>query len=126
MIGKQIITIRPIVYYGGVSIEKGIYGVIEDFKSPYFGILWNNSIRGYALLGTDIVLVEYQNSLKYILDNLLSSIVKAESAPCSSYTHLAQAVDALYKIAGDYVASTDEYKEELANVLEHMRLLRGS
>ena len=66
----------------------------------------------------------YQEPLKYILDNLLSSMVKADDAPCSSYTHLAQAVDALYKMAGDYTASTDAAKEELQQALEHMRLLR--
>ena len=52
-------------------------------------------------------------------------MVKADDAPCSSYTHWVQAIDALYKMAGDYQASTDEHKEELENALEHMRLLRG-
>ena len=124
MIGKQIIAIRPVVYCGGITIEKGTYGAIEDFKSPYFGILWNNNIRGCAVLGTDIVLVEYQNSLKYIIDNILSSMVKATDAPCSSYTQLACAVDALHKMAGDYKPFDDVTKEELENALEHMRLLR--
>jgi uncharacterized protein YlxW (UPF0749 family) len=68
---------------------------------------------------------KYQGSLEYIIDNLLSSMVKSDDAPCSSYTHLAQAIDALYNMVGDYTASTDEHKEELENALEHMRLLRG-
>jgi hypothetical protein len=67
---------------------------------------------------------KYQGSIAYILDNLLSSMVKADDAPCSSYTHLACAVDALYKMAGDYKPFDDVTKEELENALEHMRLLR--
>lgn len=68
---------------------------------------------------------EYQGSLEYILDNLLSSMVKSEDAPCSSYTHMAQAIDALYKMIGDYKPLLI-HKEELAQALEHMRLLRGN
>lgn len=68
---------------------------------------------------------QYKGSVEYILDNLLSSMVKAEDAPCSSYTHIAQAIYALYKMAGNYTPSTNEHKEELTNALEHMRLLRG-
>lgn len=70
-------------------------------------------------------MTQYKGSIKYILDNLLSSMVKSADAPCSSYTHWAQAIDALYKMAGDYTASTEEHKEELQQALEHIRLLRG-
>lgn len=57
---------------------------------------------------------EYIGSIEYILDHLLSSMVKADDAPCSSYTHMAQAIDALHKMVGDYKP-----------IREHMRLLRG-
>ena len=75
---------------------------------------------------SDLIMSGYRGSIEYILDNLLSSMVKSEDAPCSSYTHWAQAVAALYKMAGDYVGLTDDHKEELADALEHMRLLRGN
>lgn len=128
-LSKKVIALQDI-YYGGQQriVEKTMTGIIQDFgrTSGDPCIQWCNGVYGIAELGINCAFVEYRGSIEYILDNLLSSIVKAESAPCSSYTHLAQAVDALYKIAGDYVASTDEHKEELANALEHIRLLRGS
>lgn len=69
---------------------------------------------------------EYRGSVEYILDNLLSSMVKAADAPCSSYTHWCQAIDALYKMSGNYKPFDDEHKEELVQALEHMRLLHGN
>jgi len=126
LLKKRVYAIKDIVYSANPNIDKGESGLIVGFsmssRNPC--VQWDNGSRGYVELNKDIY-VEYEGSLKYILDNLLSSIVKAEDAPCSSYTHWAQAIDALYKMAGDYIASTDEHKEELAQALEHMRLLRG-
>lgn len=123
---KKVVAIRRL-QYGNQFVDKGMQGYIFDFSisSDNVFIRWSNGVCGLGLEGEDFAFVEYRGSVEYILDNLLSSTVKADDAPCSSYTHLACAVDALHKMAGDYVASTDEHKEELENALEHMRLLHG-
>ena len=123
---KKIVAIRRL-QYGNQFVDKGMQGCIFDFsiESESVFIRWSNGVCGLGLEGEDFAFVAYRGSLEYILDNLLSSMVKSEDAPCSSYTHWCQAIDALHKMAGDYVASIDEHKEELENALEYMRLLRG-
>lgn len=121
---KKVIAIRKL-QYGNQFVEKGIQGNIFDFStsSQAVFIRWSNGVCGLGLEGEDFTFIEYRDSVKYILDNLLFSIVKADDAPCSSYTHLACAVDALYKMASDYKPFDSKVKEELENALEHMRLL---
>lgn len=120
LLRKRVYAVKDIVYAANPTIKKGDRGVIEAFgqasRNPF--VKWDNGYRVYA----DIA-VEYRGSIEYILDNLLSSMVKSTDAPCSSYTHLAQAVKAVYDMLDDYVPSTEEHEEELESVLEHMRLL---
>ena len=127
-LGKKVVALKDIRYTRDKLIKAGTYGVVEDFGSRSGDpcINWEDDFHSISVIGTDIKFVEYRGSIEYILDNILSSMVKADDAPCSSYTHLAQAVAAIYKMAGDYTASTEEHKEELANVLGYMRLLHGS
>jgi hypothetical protein len=123
---KKVVAIRRLEY-GNHIVSKGMQGQIFDFsiESDNVFIRWSNGVCGLGLEGEDFAFIEYRGSVEYILDNLLSSMVKADDAPCSSYTHLAQVIDALHKMVGDYEPSTDEHKEELQQALEHMRLLRG-
>lgn len=122
---KKVVAIRRL-QYGNQLVDKGMQGRIFDFsvESDNVFIRWSNGVCGLGLEGEDFAFVEYRGSIEYILDNLLSSMVKAEDAPCSSYTHLAQAIDALYKMVHDY-KPLRIHKEEFEQALEHMRLLRG-
>ena len=124
---KKVIALRDIDYTENKTVKAGTYGIIKDFGSESGNpcIDWGDGFYSTGLIGTDIQFVKYRGSIKYILDHLLSSMVKADDAPCSSYTHLAQAVAAVYKMAGDYTASTEEHRRELEDVLEMMRLLHA-
>ena len=125
-LGKKVIALKDLKYPSG-TVQKTMTGIVKDFgrTSGNPCIQWCNGIYALAEIGTECIFVEYKDSIEYILDNLLSSMVKVEDAPCSSYTHLAQAIDALYKMAGDYKPFDPKVKEELENALECMRLLHG-
>ena len=126
-LGKKVVALQDLDYGNDKTVEKTMTGVVKDFgrTSGDPCIEWCNGVYGIATLDKECAFVEYKGSLEYILDNLLSSMVKGDDAPCSSYTHWAQAIYALYKMAGDYTASTDENKEELTNVLDYISLIGG-
>jgi hypothetical protein len=67
----------------------------------------------------------HKQQIELALSNILSYELKKEDAPCSSYQHLATAVQILYDLVPEYNSKDKERKDLLTELLINNKILYG-